>query len=249
VSRDGSMLYVTCADGGQLAWVELPGGKVTRRLKLPGRPTGVVLSPDGSRLLVTCAACASCHPDARADALNWDLMNDGVGNPKNTKSMLLSPATPPAMAEGVRPTSLAAVRAGLEHILFANRPEEEALAINEYIKSLEPVPSPRLVKGRLSPAAQRGKELFESPRVGCANCHPAPLYTDRRTHKVEPRTAYGFRGNIDTPTLVEVWRTAPYLHDGRYLTVKGVLVEDKHGRVDGLSAEEIDDLVEFVLSL
>ena len=30
-------------------------------------------------------SCASCHPgDARVDALNWDLPNDGLGNPKNT---------------------------------------------------------------------------------------------------------------------------------------------------------------------
>ena len=31
-------------------------------------------------------SCASCHPaDARADGLNWDLLNDGIGNPKNVK--------------------------------------------------------------------------------------------------------------------------------------------------------------------
>jgi len=34
-------------------------------------------------------SCTSCHPsDARADALNWDLLNDGLGNPKNTKRRL-----------------------------------------------------------------------------------------------------------------------------------------------------------------
>ena len=52
------------------------------------------------------------------------------------------------------------------------------MAIDEYLKSLQPVPSPHLVDGQLSPAAVRGKELFFSERVGCANCHPAPLYTD-----------------------------------------------------------------------
>ena len=35
-------------------------------------------------------SCASCHSsDARVDGLNWDLLNDGVGNPKNSKSLLL----------------------------------------------------------------------------------------------------------------------------------------------------------------
>jgi len=36
-------------------------------------------------------SCATCHPnDARMDGLNWDLLNDGMGNPKNTKTLLLS---------------------------------------------------------------------------------------------------------------------------------------------------------------
>jgi len=55
--------------------------------------------------------------------LNWDLLNDGVGNPKHTKSMLLAHRTPPAMSEGVRLTAEAAVRSGLTHILYADRPE------------------------------------------------------------------------------------------------------------------------------
>jgi NAD(P)-dependent dehydrogenase (short-subunit alcohol dehydrogenase family) len=135
-------------------------------------------------------SCASCHPDGRAEGLNWDLMNDGFGTFKNTKSMLLSHATPPAMSEGVRPSAEAAVRSGLTHILFTERPEEDAAAIDTYLRSLEPVPSPYLVDGQLSPAAERGKRLFESDHVGCARCHPAPLYTDQRLHDVGT-AAYG----------------------------------------------------------
>ena len=48
-------------------------------------------------------SCSTCHPShARADGFNWDLANDGVGNPKNTKSLLLAPRTPPCMSLGVR---------------------------------------------------------------------------------------------------------------------------------------------------
>jgi cytochrome c peroxidase len=58
---------------------------------------------------------------------------------------------------------------------------------------------------------------------------------------------------FDTPTLIEVWRTAPYLHDGRYLTIRELLAEGRHGLEGGpleaLGEQEIDDLVEFVLSL
>jgi YVTN family beta-propeller protein len=196
-------------------------------------------------------SCASCHPDGRVDALNWDLLNDGAGNPKNTKSMLLTHRTPPVMAEGVRATAELAVRSGIEHILFSTRPEEEAEAIDEYLKALKPVPSPHLVESRLSESAERGRELFHSAAIRCDRCHPAPLYTDRRKHNVGSRGMFDKTSRFDTPTLVEVWRTAPYLHDGRYVTVKELLVDGKHGLKDDveLTEQEIEDLLEFVLSL
>lgn len=196
-------------------------------------------------------SCASCHPDGCADGLNWDLMNDSQGNPKNTKSMLLSHATPPSMAEGVRATAEVAVRAGIRHILFAERPEAESVAIDAYLRSLEPVPSPYRVGGRLSPAAERGREQFN--RLGCDRCHPVPLYTDLKMHDVGTRRTDDYTNRFDTPTLVEVWRTAPYLHDGRYATIRDLLIEGRHGLEGGrgsLATErEIDDLAEFVLSL
>src|SRR5204862_1447522 len=72
-------------------------------------------------------SCASCHgPDGRVDGLNWDLLNDGIGNPKNTKSLLLAHRTPPAMSQGVREDAEEAVRAGIRHILFAERPDRDA---------------------------------------------------------------------------------------------------------------------------
>jgi YVTN family beta-propeller protein len=198
-------------------------------------------------------SCASCHPDARIDGLNWDLMNDGMGNPKNNKSMLLAHRTAPSMWEGVRPTAEDAVRSGIKHIQFAVRPDADAVAIDEYLKSLTPVPSPHLVNGQLSESAKRGKELFFSKRVGCGTCHPEPLYTDLQMRDVESKGPYDRRLDFDTPALIEVWRTAPYLHDGRYVTIKQVIKEGKHGRKSGevekLTEKEIDDLVEFVLSL
>jgi len=196
-------------------------------------------------------SCATCHPEGRADALNWDLLNDGAGTPKNTRSMLLAHRTPPSMSLGVRATAEVAVRAGVEHILFTQLPEGDAAAIDVYLKSLRPLPSPRLEGGRLSEAALRGKRLFESRQVGCSRCHPAPLYTDGRMHDVGAPTVDGIR-RLDTPTLIEVWRTAPYLHDGRYATVERLLIEGRHGsRGDRLPLDrrEIGDLVEFVLSL
>ena len=55
-AADGSTLYVACADAGEVLWVGLPKGEVTRRVSVPGEPTCVLLAPDGKRLFVTCAA-------------------------------------------------------------------------------------------------------------------------------------------------------------------------------------------------
>ena len=198
-------------------------------------------------------SCVTCHPDARVDALNWDLMNDGYGNPKNTKSLLLSHRTPPAMSESVRENAEQAVRAGFRSILFMQSSEADAQAVDAYLKSLEPVASPYLKDGALSPAAQRGKELFSSKRVGCAECHPAPLYTDLKQHNLGTRGPYDHGDAFDTPTLTETWRTAPYLHNGTFQTIGDLIGKGKHGKsagaVEGLSQQEIADLVEFVLSL
>jgi len=196
-------------------------------------------------------SCASCHPGGgRADALNWDLLNDDIGNPKNTRSLLLAHKTPPAMVTGIRPDAETAVRSGIRHIQFAVRPEEDAVAIDEYLKSLKPLPSPYLVKGKLSKSAKRGKKIFK--KAGCAKCHPSPLYTDMNKYNV--KTGKDMEKNLafDTPTLVEVWRTAPYLYDGRAATIKEVLTKhnfgDKHGVTSNLTENEIGDLAEFVLS-
>jgi len=197
-------------------------------------------------------SCSSCHPgEGRADALNWDLLNDGLGNPKNTKSLLLAHKTPPSMSLGVRDSAEIAVRAGIRHIQFAVRPEADAVAIDEYLKSLKPVPSPHLNKGKLSAAAERGRKIFK--KADCASCHPAGLYTDLTKHDVGTGRDREKGKEFDTPTLVECWRTAPYLHDGRAATMKEVFTkynqDDKHGRTSNLTEAELNDLVEFVLSL
>jgi cytochrome c peroxidase len=200
-------------------------------------------------------SCSSCHPgQARVDGLNWDLLNDGIGNPKNTKSLLLAHETPPAMSMGVRETAETAVRAGIQHILFTVQPEEVAVAIDKYLKSLKPVPSPLLVNGKLADSARRGEKLFKDRQVGCAACHPPGLFTDLKTYDVGTRARFDQpTDRFDTPTLVEGWRTAPYLHDGSAATMRDVLTtsnpHDKHGKTSHLTPQQIDDLAAYLLSL
>ncbi|MHB8971982.1 MAG: hypothetical protein ACYC3X_19365 [Pirellulaceae bacterium] len=257
----GSTAYVTQYFSDTLAAVALDrSADVAPQAIALGPPPQVTLQRRGEMLFNDATicyqnwqSCASCHPDARGDGLNWDLMNDGVGNPKSTKSMLLAHVTPPAMAQGVRETAEGAVRSGITNILFSRRPEEEAAAIDAYLKTLEPVPSPYLVRGQFSEAAQRGRLLFEGERIGCHRCHPASLYTDGKTHRIGKAQSRHFNNQFDTPTLVEVWRTAPYLNQGRYPTIRELLSDGRHGLSDAeneqLTEQDVGDLVEFVLSL
>ncbi len=212
---------------------------------------GELLFNDASLCFQGWQSCASCHPsDARVDALNWDLLNDGLGNPKNTKSLLLAHETPPSMISGVRGNAEQAVRAGIRHIQFAVRPEEEAVAIDTYLKSLEPVPSPYLEDGQFSESAKRGQKLFR--QAGCGSCHQGRLRTDLNSYDVGTAIGLDKDRKFDTPTLVEVWRTAPYLYDGRATTIEEVLTkfnpDDKHGVTSNLTEKEIKDLAQFVLS-
>ncbi|MCX6996080.1 MAG: c-type cytochrome [Kiritimatiellaeota bacterium] len=189
-------------------------------------------------------SCATCHPDARADALNWDLLNDGMGNPKQTKSFILTMQTPPAMISGVRETPEEAIRAGMKHIQFSVPVEEDMQAIAAYLGSLKPVPSPHAT-------TRRGRKVFA--KAGCAACHPKPLFTDLKPHDVGAGSGNEKGQPWDTPTLVEIRRTAPYLYDGRAATLEEALTKynpgDQHGQTSTLSKEELADLVAYVLSL
>ena len=58
-----------------------------------------------------------------------------------------------------------------------------------------------------------------------------------------------FEKGWDTPTLREVWRTAPYLFDGRAATMKDVFEVHGHGINKRVSKEDIEALTEYVNSL
>ena len=170
-------------------------------------------------------SCNGCHPgDARTDGMNWDLMNDGVGNSKNCKSLLLSLETPPCMISGIRANAHVANRAGFKYIQFMELKEEDAACVDAYVASLKPVPSPYLVDGELSEKAKKGRKVFE--RLKCDACHSGPYYTDMKMHRIGEDIE--FEQGWDTPTLIEVWRTAPYLFDGRAATMEEVFGVYKH---------------------
>ena len=191
-------------------------------------------------------SCNGCHPgDARTDGMNWDLMNDGVGNSKNCKSLLLSLETPPCMISGIRANAHVANRAGFNYIQFMELKVDVAACVDAFVAWLKPVPSPYLVDGELSEKAKKGRKVFE--RLKCDACHSGPYYTDMKMHRIGEDIE--FEQGWDTPTLIEVWRTAPYLFDGRAATMEEVFGVYKHGVDKKLSKTDLDALVEYVNSL
>ncbi|MEG2728686.1 MAG: YVTN family beta-propeller repeat-containing protein, partial [Mucinivorans sp.] len=191
-------------------------------------------------------SCNGCHPgEARTDGMNWDLMNDGIGNSKNCKSLLYSIQTAPSMISGIRASAELANRKGFTHIQFSNIPEEMALAVDAYTRTLEAVASPFLVNGQLSEKAKAGSKVFE--KFNCGQCHSGPYYTDMKMHRIGEDIE--FEAGWDTPTLREVWRTAPYLFNGRAVTMRDVFAVYKHGIDRKISDREIDELTEYVNSL
>lgn len=195
-------------------------------------------------------SCSSCHPEGRSDGLNWDEGGDGLGTPKQTKSMLYSHRTPPVLVTGVVDTAEDNV---IETVMYAFRNdigEELANCMDAFLKSLRPVESPYLNRdGTLTESALRGKKLFES-EYNCASCHYAPLYTDMDFHKsqasLDADDSWEYR-DLDTPTLVEIWRTSPWLFNGSATTMKDAIKAFVGNR--SITDEQLDDLANYVLSI
>jgi cytochrome c peroxidase len=75
--------------------------------------------------------------------------------------------------------------------------------------------------------------------------HDVGTGKDDPSELMEPR--------YDTPTLLGVYRSAPYLHHGKAATLKDVLTtsnpRDEHGATSHLNESQIDDMVEFLRAL
>jgi cytochrome c peroxidase len=114
----------------------------------------------------------------------------------------------------------------------------------------------------LDDAQKRGMEIF-SGRAGCSACHGginfAGPWVDRDVPRTEPAFADSGTGTVvRVPTLRNVARTGPYMHDGRYATLDDVLAhyENLAGRSSdrrlarpALTTEELHALRVFLDSL
>jgi hypothetical protein len=249
---DEDKLFIPTYFADILNIIELPSKELVSVSLNPGRKEtkeqlGEKYFNDAIKCFQNWQSCNGCHPgDARMDGLNWDLMNDGIGNPKNCKSLLYSHVTPPSMISGIRESAELAVRAGFRLIQFFDIDEESADCVDAYLKALRPVSSPYLIDGKLSQKAEEGRKVFE--KLKCGDCHSGPYFTDMKMHRIGENIE--FEKGWDTPTLIEVWRTAPYLFNGSAATLEEVFVKFKHGiEKQKVSPKDIEAMVEYVNSL
>jgi cytochrome c peroxidase len=134
----------------------------------------------------------------------------------------------------------------------------------EFQALLDFPPAPKLdVLGKLIPekateSELRGQELFFG-KAKCAECHPAPYYTDNLMHNLkaerffEPRMINGRMASADGPIktfpLRGIKESPPYLHDGRLLTLEDTVEFFNLILETELTAEEKADLVAFLRCL
>jgi len=125
-------------------------------------------------------------------------------------------------------------------------------------------------KKSLSAAAERGRKLFFN-KAHCSACHAGANFTDNAFHNIGVgmdkknydvgRAAIskleGDRGSFKTPTLRDIARTGPYMHDGSLKTLEAVVAHYNKGGIANpyldeeifaldLSKQEIQDLITFM---
>jgi cytochrome c peroxidase len=137
-------------------------------------------------------------------------------------------------------------------------------AMAEFQAILDFPPAPKLnIYGKLDPkkateAEIRGQEIFFN-KGQCAVCHVPPYYTDNLMHNLQaerffkPQMVNGRMASQDGPIktfpLRGIKDSAPYLHDGRLLTLEDTV--EFFNQIQGLklNAQEKQDLVAFMRAL
>ena len=220
-------------------------------------------------------SCSSCHPDGEPDGRTWH-NPEGLRNTQSFAGMAWThPIHWSADRDEVQDFEHT-IRGPLmqgrglikgrvqEQLGEKNKGLSEQLdALAAYSNSHKFSLSPYAKQG-LSESAKRGREIFHSKESQCATCHSGAFLTDSRPraakeiirHDVgtgddDPGEKMGPK--YDTPTLLGIYRTAPYLHHGKAATLADILTtqneDDKHGKTSHLSAEQINDLVEYLKAL
>lgn len=189
-------------------------------------------------------ACASCHPEGRADGLTWRL-----GRSIRQTPMLAGrvKGTAPYKWDGEDLTLAQSMRHTIGRL--GGHPEKLSPRTFADLQAfVESLPAPRPRPSHDAPAVARGKALFASKALGCDACHDGALLTDGGMYPVG-----GGLDITDTPSLLGLGHSAPYYHDGSAPDLKTLLTDrgSVHDMADfsGLTASQLADLGSFLNTL
>jgi YVTN family beta-propeller protein len=262
IASDDRTVYVANYLDNSVQVVDLADRKVARTFPLggPSEPSlarrGEAIFLDGRRSLDQWYSCHTCHYDGGTNSVPTDTTNDGSAFTfKTVLDLHHLPETGPWTWHGWQTDLRSGMRKSLTETMLGPKPTEDDVdAILAYFQTLTSPPNPfRNKDGSLTPAAERGREIFEGDRAGCATCHNGPHFTDGEVHDVGLGSRSDRYKGFNTPTLRNVYSRVKLLHDGRVDSLEALLTgphaSEKVAGNGGLSDEELKDLVEYLKSL
>jgi YVTN family beta-propeller protein len=208
--------------------------------------------------------CANCHIDSTFDGLTWDLEPDGFGRDIVDNRLLEDiKDTEPYKWNGGNPNLPTECGPRTEKYFWRSE-NYDSLTLTDlvvYVRSISLRPNRWKLSGReLSPAQERGEAVFDraTDKFGkpipesnrCSYCHSGSKGTSQRSFDVGTKRPTDNSAMVDTPQLINVGLTAPYLHDGSARTLEEIWTvfnpEDRHGRTNDLTKDELNDLIEYL---
>lgn len=273
MSTDGKRLYVANRMDDTLSVIDTTGNKSVKTIGLGGSRHISALRR-GEQLFTTSRyafqgqfSCANCHIDSTFDGLTWDLEPDGFGKDIVDNRLIENlSGTEPFKWNGGNPSMAQECGPRTEMYFYRSQsylPPEVADLV-EYIYSLPSRPNRfRLPDGQLTAAQERGRDIFyrKADKFGnpipeknqCGYCHSGPKHTSQKQFDVGTGKWTDRSPIFDTPQLVNIALTAPYLHDESARSLEEIWTvfnpHDQHGATNDLTKDELNDLIEYLKTL
>jgi YVTN family beta-propeller protein len=272
LTPDGSKLLVANRLEDTISVIDTKTDRVTSTIRLAGQKS-ISSIRHGEQTFYTARysfqgqiGCANCHIDSTFDGLTWNLEPDGFGRSIVDNKLLEGVKdTEPYKWTGTNPDIPTECGPRTEKYFWRSETYDNLtladLAV--YVRSLPPRPNRwRLANGELTPAQERGKAIFERtvdkfkkpiPEYNrCSFCHSGPKGTSQKIFDVGTRKPTDNTGLLKAPMLTNIALTAPYLHDGSARSLEEIWTvynpDDKHGRTNDLTKDELNDLIEYLRS-
>ena len=270
LNRSGSKLFVANRLEDTISIIDTRSNRVAATIVLAG-PKTVSAIRHGEQTFYTSRygfqgqiGCANCHIDSTFDGITWNLEPDGFGrNIVDNKMLEGIKGTEPYKWNGGNPNIPTECGPRTEKYFWRSEQYDDLtladLAI--YIRNLPTRPNRWKMPGReMTPAQERGQALFtrDTDKFGkpiseynrCSYCHSGPKGTNQKLFDVGTHKPNDNGTLLKSAPLTEIALTAPYLHDGSARTLEEIWTvynpEDKHGRTNDLTKDELNDLIEYL---